>query len=88
MNLLNTLWDGESKERTETKKNHFENQNHWESILDLRERERARGYIFKLKFQFISKYKIKTIKKQILGKTQLQTKTLSFWTLKRNSQST
>ena len=42
MNLLNTLWDGESKERTETKKNHFENQNHWESILDLRERERER----------------------------------------------
>ena len=40
--------------------------------------ERERGYIFKLKFQFISKYKIKTIKKQILGKTQLQTKTLSF----------
>ena len=44
MNLLNTLWDGESKERTETKKNHFENQNHWESILDIRERERERLY--------------------------------------------
>ena len=42
MNLLNTLWDGEFKERIETKKNHFENQNHWESILDLRERERER----------------------------------------------